>query len=802
MAHPDLPAEQRFLDRAYDRLEVLRAETQAQLKEAFSERGGTFQSFTERDIRVRNSLTRLEKLQLGREALVFGRIDRVPAPSAGATGEAPPATREAAPATREAAPATREAAPATREAPAPAPANPAGPASTPAVATAARDGAVESFRIGRLAISDEEHEPLVVDWRAPVAEPFYRATGAHPMGLQRRRHFLTQARRITDLEDEVFTEDGADGAVRATGLSGPGVLMAALARAHTGRMRDIVATVQAEQDEVIRAPLPGALVVQGGPGTGKTAVALHRAAYLLYTYRFPLEGQGVLVVGPNPTFLRYIDQVLPSLGETGAELSTASGLYGRTRPSAPEPPPVAHLKGDPRMAQLLRRAVRQRQRPLRRPVRIPYGRMVLTVTPEASDDLVAHARRRSGPHNSRRRALEARLWQYLAAEVERMERRSSGRGAAVAPGQGEDRGPGGEVDAEELAAQLRRRPEVQEMLERMWPLLSAEELLHDFFGAPALVGAAARGLLSTEEAAALVRERSARLAEVRWTAADIALLDEASSLLGPRRSGKEAAPVREYGHIVVDEAQDLTPMQLRMVGRRSLSGSLTLVGDVAQATGPWAPATWDDVVAHLPVRRNWRRAELTVSYRAPAEVLRVAAHVLRAALPSSQPPEPVRDTGERPRVVQAAGRRLAEVVAVTALEEVRAVSGDGSGEDGSVGVLAPAALVDEVASALEAHGTFAGRAGAGALDTQVTLLALEDAKGLEFDAVVVVEPAAVVELPQGMRALYVALTRCTRRLAVVHDRPLPAPLREAVGEQLLPPGASALSDEHGLPWRN
>ena len=197
----------------------------------------------------------------------------------------------------------------------------------------------ESFHIGRLAVSDAEHEPLVVDWRAPVAEPFYRATGARPMGLRRRRHFLTDGRRVVDLEDELFAPDGGQGSAELLGLSGPGVLRVALERAHTGRMRDIVATVQSEQDEIIRSPLPGALVVQGGPGTGKTAVALHRAAYLLYTHRFPLEVQGVLVVGPNPTFLRYIDQVLPSLGETGAELSTASGLYKGAKPGQRSPYP-------------------------------------------------------------------------------------------------------------------------------------------------------------------------------------------------------------------------------------------------------------------------------------------------------------------------------------------------------------------------------------------------------------------------------------------------------------------------------
>jgi hypothetical protein len=284
MTHPDVPAEQAHVDLAYARLAAMRAAAMARLQDAFGERGGTFQALTERDIRVRNSLNRLEQLEIGRESLVFGRIDR-------RAGDGPAGTNGA-------------------------------------------DGATEAFHIGRLAISDRDQEPVVVDWRAPIAEPFYRATGAHPMGLTRRRHFLTEGHRVLDLEDELFDADGSESGV-GLGLSGPQVLLATLERSRTGRMRDIVATVQREQDEIIRGPLPGILVVQGGPGTGKTAVALHRAAYLLYTHRFPLEGQGVLVVGPNPTFLRYIEHVLPSLDENGVELSTVNGLFsGRARLAA------------------------------------------------------------------------------------------------------------------------------------------------------------------------------------------------------------------------------------------------------------------------------------------------------------------------------------------------------------------------------------------------------------------------------------------------------------------------------------
>jgi DNA helicase IV len=786
MAHPDLPAEQAYIDRAYERLEVVRADTEAQLREAFRERGGTFQSFTERDIRVRSGLNRLEKLQLGREALIFGRIDRA---------ESDPADQFGAPAP----------APEDTPAPAPAAADPAGddPAGDD---PASEDGKHESFHIGRLAISDAEHEPLVVDWRAPVAEPFYRATGARPMGLRRRRHFLTEGRRVVDLEDELFAQGDGTGGAEALGLAGPSVLLAALERAHTGRMRDIVATVQAEQDEIIRAPLTGALVVQGGPGTGKTAVALHRAAYLLYTYRFPLEVQGVLVVGPNPTFLRYIDQVLPSLGETGVELSTATGLYKRARPVATEHADVARLKGDPRMAQFIRRAVHQRERPLRRTAEIPYGRAVLTLAPEASADIVAAARRRSGTHNARRRVVETLLWEHLAGQLERRAEASSARSAGGleivvgGPSDGEDLGdlaearPAG-VRPAEVGAELRRRPMVSELLERIWPRLTPEALLHDLFGAKPLIELAGKGVLPAPDFDLLYRPRSASPDEVGWTQADIALLDEASWLLGPLRPGPpNAQPNRTYGHIVVDEVQDLSPMELRMVGRRSLSGSMTLVGDIAQATGPWAPASWEELMAYVPRRREWRMVGLSVSYRAPAEVMALAGRVLAVALPGVSPPEPVRHTGRAPRFLslgsQAVGDAVGDgnggpddaawlaLIGRTVVEEVSAVAAArGRDDDGSVGVLVPAALLADVRSALAGEGIVGGEVGAGALDTQVSLLALGDAKGLEFDSVVVVEPAEIVaQSPSGMRALYVALTRCTRRLAIVYREPLPAPL--------------------------
>ncbi len=381
--HPDLEDEQEFLNRAHDGLEAMRGEARQMLQGVLDlGRGGTFQSRTERDIVVRTSLARLEQLDIGDQALYFGRIDRFPEPdddNASLLGE--------------------------------------------------------SFHIGRLAVSGPDHDPLVVDWRAPVAEPFYRATGLDPQGLARRRHLAVRGRTVLGLEDEYFADptravgapllpvsnpntgdDGPGERLLSEGmvLGGPGALLSALGQARTGQMGDIIGTIQREQDEIIRSPLTGVLVVQGGPGTGKTAVALHRAAYLLYTHRFPLERQGVLVVGPNPLFLRYIEQVLPSLGETGVSLSTVAGLVPEVRVRGTDEADVAKLKGDVRMVKVLSRAVRSRQRPLRQDAEVPFGASVLRLRSRATEDIINMARRRPGTHNVRRRFVEAHVFRVLS----------------------------------------------------------------------------------------------------------------------------------------------------------------------------------------------------------------------------------------------------------------------------------------------------------------------------------------------------------------------------------------------------
>jgi DNA helicase IV len=576
------------------------------------------------------------------------------------------------------------------------------------------------------------------------------------MGLVRRRHFATRGRQVLAIEDELFGESagvlGGELVVLDDGreIKGHGALIAALETARTGRLTDIVATIQGEQDEIIRSELPGVLVVQGGPGTGKTVVALHRAAYLLYTHRFPLEGQGVLVVGPNRLFLTYIEQVLPSLGEAGVELVTLADLVDGVRVQGHDRATAARVKGDLRMAKVLSKAVRDRERGLRRPLRVGYGLQTLTLTVAESEAIVTDARRRYRTHNPGRKHVEAQVFAALAASA---------------------RTP---VSGHEARERLRLTPEVREALERMWPVLTPAQLLHDLYGSHALIDLAAGRWLSDDERAALHRPRSDDAEAVLFTTDDVPLLDEARELLGSRpRRRRPGDPnpdeVRTYGHIVVDEAQDLSPMQLRMLCRRSLNGSMTVVGDIAQATGAWAHAGWDEVLSQLPDRRPPRTAELTIGYRLPAPTMALAARVLARAAPELTPPTSVRQDGDPPIFLTApSSGELAPRVVAAALGERDAVG------VGNVAVICPESLVDPVCAAFDAAGVEYGRAARHGLEEPITVVPVALVKGLELDASVVVEPAAIVdEEAQGLRALYVALTRATKRLTIVHSWPLP-----------------------------
>lgn len=711
-SHPELEAEQAYVDHAYSCLESTRASASRMGSMVEVGRGGTEQARFEREVIYGTMANRLGQLDLGDAALCFGRIDT---------------TLEG--------------------------------LETPAADDRVGHGSVASdhgtFYIGRVAVSDSDQEPVVVDWRAPVAEPFYRATGPEPLGLMRRRHFATRGRTVLDIDDELFGDaalalDAPDG----PGIQGHGALIAALTTARSGRLSDIVATIQGEQDEVIRAPLPGVLVVQGGPGTGKTVVALHRAAYLLYTHRFPLDGQGVLVIGPNRLFLGYIEQVLPSLGEAGVELAVlADLLVDPLLVRGYETGLTARVKGDARMAQVLARALRDRQRGLRAPLQVGFGLQTLRVSVDTSRRIVGEARRRYRRHNAGRRMVENELFAALAA---------SGRG---------------DLDPAAVRDQLRSQLAVREALEWMWPVLTPAQLLNDLFGSPALLAHAVSGVLSDAEGRSLAAERRPDASAIAWTHDDAPLLDEARALLGPK-PGKRREPgedeVRTYGHIVVDEAQDLSPMQLRMLNRRSLNGSMTVVGDIAQSTGQWAHQSWDEILDLLPQRRPARRAELTIGYRLPAPNMELAARVLRLAAPGLTPPRSIRQDGDPPLIIATpVGMSLVATVAATTAAELEAVG------VGNVAVICPSSLVEDVSDALTEAGIAHGQATRHGLDTQVTVVPVGLVKGLELDASVVVEPAAIIdEQAQGMRSLYVALTRATKRLAVVHDRPLPEVLTE------------------------
>jgi DNA helicase IV len=689
----DLEAEQAYIDRAYECLEAARSSATRLQSMVEVGRGGTEQARFEREVIVDTVVNRLSQLQLGDASLCFGRIDLEPA------------------------------------------------------------GSGERYYIGRLAVSDATQEPVVVDWRAPVAEPFYRATGRNPMDLARRRHFATRGRQLLGIEDELFGEHAID-LGEGAGLNGQGALISALETARSGRLTDIVATIQGEQDEIIRAPLPGVMVVQGGPGTGKTVVALHRAAYLLYTHRFPLADQGVLVVGPNRLFLAYIEQVLPSLGEAGVELVVLPDLVDDVQVRGGDVPKTARVKGDSRMSAVLAKAVRDRKRPLRSDLRVGVGLQTLTLGAERSGSIVRDARRRFRNHNAGRRFVEQEVARALAES---------------------SRAP---IDGSGLWGQIRKHPDVVEALERMWPVLTPAQLLHDLFGSRALLRLAAAGTLDDHEIEALHRPRSERVDEVIWTRDDVPLLDEARALLGPkpRKRRRDDDEIRTYGHIVVDEAQDLSPMQLRMLARRSLNGSMTVVGDIAQSTGAWAHADWSEILTYLPEQRPARHEELTIGYRIPAPNMELAARVLAASAPELTPPRSVRQDGRPPRIRGVASRSDLPAAVVEAVRiEVGAVG------TGNVAIICPTSATDTLSETLTAAGIEHGRAIDQGLDHQVTIVPVSLVKGLELDGTVVVDPDAILaEEAQGLRALYVALTRATKLLSVVHVGDLPDVLAHPV----------------------
>jgi DNA helicase IV len=600
----------------------------------------------------------------------------------------------------------------------------------------------ETFHIGRRHVRDSAGDPVVIDWRAPMSRPFYQASATDPQGLVRRRRFGFAGGELTGYEDELLAMSSPTAPDHESDF-----LRAEIERPRSGPMRDIVATIQPDQDDIVRAPLAESICVQGAPGTGKTAVGLHRAAYLLYTHGGQLARTGVLVVGPNRAFLRYIEQVLPTLGEVDVEQTTVAQLTARVPVRAVDPPEVAVLKGDARMAELLRRALwGEIVKPTDdvlvtltgRRYRVPVERLKRYV-----DDLRRRSRTEDDQQLVHYAAGRERLAMLLAEDARRQKEAAGGSPS----------------DAETRRAA--RCPEVRAFCDAVWPARDPAGLVHALFTDPALLTRAARGLLDDDEQALLRWDpapRSVRTAP--WTEADAVLVDEAAGLL-ERTDG--------YGHVVVDEAQDLSPMQCRAVARRLAAGSLTVLGDLAQATSPWSPSDWQETLAGLG-RPGTVVRPLTRGYRVPGEVLAYANRLLPVIAPDLPPATAVRsEPGSLTvRPVAALAGPLADVVA------------DLHAAPGSIGIVCADTAVDEVVGLLGAAGLPAAALTDDGDDVPgVAVVPATLAKGLEFDAVVVVDPASIVAAePRGLHRLYVVLTRAVSTLVVLHRGDLPAPLVE------------------------
>ncbi|MGW4161174.1 HelD family protein [Streptomyces sp. NPDC004788] len=744
MSTEEFRKEQRFITELYARLDDLRDQAEAGVAHALGTPGvGNAQARLERDVLVAEQSGLLSALNAGESGLCFGRL-------------------------------------------------------------VFKDG--RDHHIGRIGVreDDAQRTPLVVDWRAEIARPFYLATGYEPMGLTRRRHITTQGREVVQLHDEVL--DLAD--ATRTGhenRDADEVLLAALDAARTGRMHDIVQTIQAEQDAIIRSPHRGVLVVEGGPGTGKTAVALHRAAYLLYAHREQLAKRAVLIVGPNPAFLGYIGNVLPSLGETGVLLATPGELFPGVHATGTDTPRAAAVKGSARMAEALAAAVRDRQQVPERgePLIVPHEDGDLIIDWDMALEARHKARETFLPHNLARPYFVFHVLDALAEQL-------ADRIGADPYGGPNFLGPD---DRALLAKGVAANPDVHTALDTLWPALTPQEFLADYLAEPTH--------LDDEADLEAIRRDGGP-----WTPGDVPLLDEAAELLGHDDSAARAAEEAErqkqiayaqgvldvsfasrtyefedkeevdkdasevlsahdiidaerfaerheeadhrsaaeraaadrtwaFGHIIVDEAQELSAMMWRLLMRRSPTRSMTLVGDPAQTGDPAGVGAWQDILDPY-VADRWELVRLGVNYRTPAEIMAVAADVRRAADPGFEPPRSVRSTGVEPwdRTVEDPVKETADAVAaeLTAREE------------GRLAVIAPEALHPELLAALPdaAHGPKPD------LTRRVVLLDPRQAKGLEFDTVLVVDPDGIrAGATHGINDLYVALTRATQRLGVV-----------------------------------
>ena len=662
--------------------------------------------------------------------------------------------------------------------------------------------AAERYYIGRRHVHDADGEPMVIDWRAPVSTAFYRATPKTAMGLDLRRRFGFAQGAVTGYEDEPLSPpshdlDGSGGSSHGSGspdssgssggsgspddsdASAPGrqrgpsasrILTEEIERPRSGPMRDIVSTIQPEQDEIVRADLSTSVCVQGAPGTGKTAVGLHRVAFLLYSHRDRLRRGGALVVGPNKEFLKYIGQVLPALGEIEVGQATVDDLVARVTVTAVDPPESGIVKGDARMAEVLHRAIWSRLRTAAELV--PDGIMVVRgsrrwrVSASELDALIAGTRERDVRYGAGRGMLAQRIAHTVLARME----------------------AAGESPDDRTQAAVARVPDVRKTVDKLWPAVDPAKLVFGLFADPAVLAAAAEGILSADEQALVLwsttRPKVPRSAgTARWSSADTVLIDEAFDQLDRMPS---------LAHVVLDEAQDLSAMQYRAVGRRCSTGSVTVLGDIAQGTTPWATPSWAEALRHLG-KPDAVIEELTLGFRVPRQIIDFAAKLLPDAAPGLLPPTSVRQAG--------GSLEIDAVESVNGLiaAAVEAALGSLVLHKGSIGMIAADARIAELAAGLAAAGLphsvlgvdapsgaakdgEAGPAGpAGPVVTaepiRLFVVPATLAKGLEYDQVIVLEPAEIVAAePRGLRRLYVVLTRAVSRLVVLHAEPLPPQL--------------------------
>ncbi|MFG3192987.1 HelD family protein [Streptomyces omiyaensis] len=592
----------------------------------------------------------------------------------------------------------------------------------------------QRFYIGRRHVHDAHGDPMVIDWRAPVSQPYYQASRKDPRDVGLRRRFGYTGGELTAYEDERLADPAEP--ERTSRL-----LQAEIERPRVGPMRDIVATIQPEQDEIVRSDLSGTLCVQGGPGTGKTAVGLHRVAYLLYAHRERLARTGTLVIGPNRSFLQYIEQVLPALGELEVKQATVDDLVAHVEVRGTDEAATAVVKGDGRMAEVLRRAVRSHVTLPTEPLMVVRGSRRWRVPAYELEEIVRELTERDIRYGAAREALPQRIAHAVLVRMEQA----------------------GEAPDDRVQNAVARNPAVKAVVKECWPPVEPAKLVLRLLGDPEFLAEHAAGLLSDEEQKLLLWTKPARsVRTAKWSAADAVLIDEATDLVERTHS---------LGHVVLDEAQDLSPMQYRAVGRRCTTGSATVLGDLAQGTTPWATRSWEAALEHLG-KPEARVEELTAGFRVPSEVIAYASRLLPHMAPGLAPVESVRENPGAFEIRRADGPSDAAVVAACA---------DALAHEGSIGLIAADARIAPLAAALEAAGMPCLSPGEETTAaSRLTLVPATLAKGLEYDHVVLDEPAAVVDGEPdertGLRRLYVALTRAVSGLTIVHAAPLPEQL--------------------------